>query len=76
MKDRKEILIVEDDEMLANSLGRSFERRDYEVKIAANVKEARSILKKFYPRYVVVDLKMPGESGVDSGNGNYCTLRI
>ena len=65
MKDHKTILIVEDDEALANSLGRSFERKDYEVKIAANVKEALEILKKFYPLYAVIDLKMPGESGLE-----------
>ena len=65
MKDHKAILIVEDDEALATSLGRSFERRDYEVKIASNVKEAQVILKKFHPRYAVVDLKMPGESGLE-----------
>lgn len=65
MKDYKAILIVEDDEALASSLGRSFERRDYEVKIAANVKEAQAIIKKFHPRYAVVDLKMPGESGLE-----------
>ena len=65
MKDHKAILIVEDDEALANSLGGSFERRDYEVKIAGNVKEAQAVLKKFHPRYAVVDLKMPGESGLE-----------
>lgn len=65
MKDYKPILIVEDDEALASSLGRSFERRDYEVKIANNVKEAIATLKKFHPRYAVVDLKMPGESGLE-----------
>jgi two-component system response regulator RegA len=65
MKDQKAILIVEDDEVLANSLGRSFERRDYKVRIASNTKEARSILKKFYPCCAVVDLKMPGESGLE-----------
>lgn len=63
--DYKAILIVEDDEALASSLGRSFERRDYEVKIANNVKEAQALLKKFHPRYAVVDLKMPGESGLE-----------
>jgi len=65
MKDHKAILIVEDDEALASSLGRSFERRDYEVKIASNVKEAIALLKKFHPHYAVVDLKMPGESGLE-----------
>jgi len=65
MKDHKAILIVEDDEALASSLGRSFERRGYEVKIATNFKETQAIIKKFHPRYVVVDLKMPGESGLE-----------
>lgn len=65
MKDYKTILIAEDDDALASSLGRSFQRRDYEVKIAANVKEAKEILKKFHPRYAVVDLKMTGESGLE-----------
>ncbi len=65
MKDYKTILIVEDDEVLASSLGRSFERRDYEVKIASNVKEAITTLKKFHPCCAVVDLKMPGESGLE-----------
>lgn len=65
MKNYKAILIVEDDEVLASSLGRSFERRDYEVKIASNAKEAQVILKKFHPRYAIVDLKIPGESGLE-----------
>ena len=65
MKDYKAILIVEDDKALASILGRSFERRDYEVKIANNVKEALELLKNFHPRYAVVDLKMPGESGLE-----------
>ncbi len=60
MKDYKAILIVEDDEALSTSLGRSFERKDYQVKIAANVKEAILTLKNFHPNFAVVDLKMPG----------------
>lgn len=65
MKDYKTILIVEDDEALASSLGRSFARRDYEVRIASNVEEAQLILKNFHPLYAVIDLKMPGGSGLE-----------
>lgn len=65
MKNHKPILIVEDDEDLANSLSRSFARRDYDVNIANNTKQAIESLKKFHPRYAVVDLKMPGESGLE-----------
>lgn len=65
MKNYQTILIVEDDKDLAESLGKSFERRDYQVKIANSVKEALEVLKKFHPRYAVIDLKMPNQSGLE-----------
>lgn len=65
MKNYQAILIVEDDKDLAESLGKSFERRDYQVKIANSVKEALEVLKKFHPRYAVIDLKMPNQSGLE-----------
>ncbi len=64
MKDYKAILITEDDKDLRESLERSFLRRGYEVKAACNVREALDFLKTFHPRFAVVDLKMPGESGL------------
>lgn len=66
MNNYKTILIIEDDEELANSLGRSFARHGFEIKIAKNFKEAVESLKKFHPRFAVVDLKMPGESGLEA----------
>lgn len=65
MTNYKAVLIVEDDETLASSLGRSFERKGYEVKTANNVKAALATLKKFHPNYAVIDLKIAGESGLD-----------
>lgn len=65
MSDYKAILIAEDDEDLANSLERSFLRREYKVKTANNVKNAILALKDFHPNYAVIDLKMPGESGLE-----------
>lgn len=61
----KTLLIIEDDQDFATILQRSFERRDYEVRVAAGYDEMVSLLKKFHPRYVVVDLKMSGKSGLD-----------
>ncbi len=66
MNDYKAILIVEDDKELAESLGRSFERRGFLVKIAHNLKEAAESLKKFHPNYAVVDLKISNESGLEA----------
>jgi two-component system response regulator RegA len=65
MQNYKTVLIVEDDEALAISLGRSFSRRDYEVKIVNNVKDVGVALKNFHPRFAVVDLKLSGESGLE-----------
>lgn len=65
MNQGKKILIVEDDIELANILGRSFEIRGYQARIANSTKEAIADLKKFHPNYAVVDLKMPGDSGLE-----------
>lgn len=65
MKNHKAILITEDDAVLANSLVRSFMRHGFEAKSAANVEEAKQLLKNFHPSHAVVDLKMSGESGLE-----------
>jgi two-component system response regulator RegA len=65
MKNYKTVLIVEDDQDLALSMARSFVRREYEVKTFGNVRDAIEGLKNFHPRYAVIDLKMPGESGLE-----------
>jgi two-component system response regulator RegA len=65
MKDYKTLLIIEDDKDLANSLGKSFEKRNYQVLIANNIKDALDSLTKFHPRYAVIDLKLGKESGLD-----------
>jgi len=56
------LLIVEDDEAFARTLGRSFERRGYRVLHAANVDEAAALLAHHTPGYAVVDLKLKGNS--------------
>ncbi len=56
------LLLVEDDEAFARTLGRSFERRGYKVLLAANVDEASAMLVDHAPGYAVVDLKLKGTS--------------
>src|ERR1700720_1310014 len=56
------LLIVEDDAAFARTLGRSFERRDYTVLLAANLDEAAAVLEQHSPGYAVVDLKLSGNS--------------
>ena len=56
------LLIVEDDAAFARTLGRSFERRGYEVMLAANLDEMSTLLKEHSPGYAVVDLKLNGDA--------------
>jgi two-component system response regulator RegA len=52
------LLIIEDDEAFARTLGRSFERRAYGVLLAKNHDEAAALLQQHSPNYAVVDLKL------------------
>jgi two-component system response regulator RegA len=52
------LLIIEDDAAFARTLRRSFERRGYEVLLAANHDEAVAVLRDRTPTHAVVDLKL------------------
>jgi two-component system response regulator RegA len=56
------LLIVEDDEAFARTLGRSFERRGYRVLHAPGYDEAAELLSSHSPSYAVVDLKLKGST--------------
>lgn len=60
----KTLLIVEDDDPLAQILQRSFERRGYIVARAASHEGVVQLLEGFRPSYAVVDLKLHGASGL------------
>ncbi|HTH44581.1 MAG TPA: response regulator transcription factor [Oxalicibacterium sp.] len=56
------LLIIEDDAAFARTLGRSFERRGYQVLLASNQEEAAAQLQQHTPGYAVVDLKLNGST--------------
>jgi len=56
------LLIVEDDTSFARTLGKSFERRDYDVLHAASLDEMTALLKDRTPGFAVVDLKLNGDA--------------
>ena len=58
----RRLLIVEDDAAFARTLARSFERRDYAVRVAASLEQLVTQLQDFAPGYAVVDLKLQGEA--------------
>ncbi|RYZ58309.1 MAG: response regulator [Proteobacteria bacterium] len=60
----KELLLVEDDEMFREALGREFEDRGYRVHSFGLIKDLKAFTGQ--ADYAVVDLKLKGESGLDA----------
>ncbi|MFZ5541639.1 MAG: response regulator transcription factor [Pseudomonadota bacterium] len=62
--ERPTLLLVDDDESCRWAVGRAFERRGYAVSTAATVSEALEIVARQSPEFAVIDLRMPGPSGL------------
>jgi len=60
----KRLLVVDDDAQQCELLKHSFERRGYTVTSANSVPQALRVAETWRPRYVVLDLRMPGPSGL------------
>lgn len=59
------ILLVDDEVFFRERLGRAFEKREYEVFLAENYDQAIEIVNMHRPEMAVVDLRMPGKSGLE-----------
>ena len=60
----KNILLVDDEDFFRERLNRAFVRRGYRTSAASCYDEAMIIIQKQRPSMAVVDLKMPGKSGL------------
>jgi two-component system response regulator RegA len=65
METDRHLLIVEDDASFARALGRSFERRGYQVCLCQRVDDIADLLANFLPQYAVIDLKLASGSGLE-----------
>lgn len=59
------VLLVDDDERFRSRMARAFEERGYEVQQAGGYDGAAAIASNESTEYAVVDLRMPGKSGLD-----------
>ncbi len=59
------ILLVDDDEVLRERLATAIRARGYEVRTASNGDEAMREVSKESPEMAVLDLRMPGRSGIE-----------
>ncbi|MCP4697773.1 MAG: response regulator transcription factor [Gammaproteobacteria bacterium] len=62
------LLLADDDEVFREVLSEAFERRGYSVRAAADVPGAQALAAQESPEYAVVDLRMPGPSGLELVN--------
>lgn len=62
--ERPSLLLVDDDRSLCAVLAEALEVRGYDVRVAHDVATASTLLAAESPEYAVLDLKMPGASGL------------
>lgn len=62
---RAHILIIDDEEVIRDSCTQALEKEGYIVKCAENGDSGLRLFKEFHPDIVLIDLKMPGKSGME-----------
>jgi two-component system response regulator RegA len=63
--DAVSILVVDDDEAFRSRLARALTERGYDVRAASSAEEAERAAEADSPEMAVVDLRMPGASGLE-----------
>lgn len=63
--EKKQLLLAEDDELLASLLNYRLEKGGYEVHLARDGKEVKEFLKERTPDIIVSDIMMPYFSGIE-----------
>lgn len=58
------LLLTDDDELFCSVLATALEKRGFAVEVAHNVEDAIALVGENAPEYAVVDLNMPGDSGL------------
>ncbi|MCE1205411.1 MAG: response regulator [Holophagaceae bacterium] len=62
---RPSLLLVDDDAVYRERLAKAITARGYEVRTAADAEAAVALAQADSPEFAVLDLRMPGESGLD-----------
>jgi len=61
----RSVLVVDDDDVFRTRLGKAFQDRGFEVRLASSAEQAIRLAHQDSPEFAVVDLRMPGASGLD-----------
>ena len=66
MTETPHILVIDDDVVYAEVLGRSLQRRGMQALVANNLSQAMELAAQYLPHYAVLDLKLEQESGLEA----------
>ena len=77
----KNILVIEDEELISDFIKKILESAGYNVAVAINGFAAGSMLETFHPKLVTIDLSMPGMDGFEvldyiKSDTNYESIKI
>jgi len=61
----RSVLVVDDDDVFRTRLGKAFQDRGFDARTAHSAAEALRLAQQDSPEFAVVDLRMPGASGLD-----------
>jgi CheY-like chemotaxis protein len=61
----KRILIVDDEQLTADTLGMIFRKSGFESRVAYSVEDALECARSFDPELILCDITMPGRDGID-----------
>ncbi len=63
-EDLPRLLLADDDEIFAEVLASALAKRGYEVRVVHDVASGKQLAEAWWPDYAVIDLNMPGDSGL------------
>lgn len=79
MAKKKQILVIDDEDAIRESLRAFLEDYDYEVFVAGSAEEAMQVLQRHTIDLAVVDMRLPGASGeafISNAGGAYADLQF
>jgi CheY-like chemotaxis protein len=62
---KRKILVVDDEQMVADTLGIIFEKRGFDCRVSYTGAEAMACTEDFCPELLLCDMSMPGMSGLE-----------
>jgi DNA-binding NtrC family response regulator len=64
---QRRILVVEDEKVVADTLGQILAANGYEIRIAYSAEEANEILVNWHPDLAILDVMLPKMNGIELG---------